>query len=451
MAGALLLAAGAAAEAAQTPARPNIVFIISDDHRADSMGAAGNPAIHTPALDRLAREGVHFRQGTVHVSQCVPSRANLLSGLPPHQNGFTENATQRDRFEMPTLPGLLRQASYRTVLVGKWHLKTQPWDSGFSEVRLWHPDGAGPFLDNPKLAYGNTREAKARKGYTNALFADDAINFLSSPAARERPFFLWLAPTAPHTPWRPVPPNVERLYAGKTSADLLPPGFPKDTPTNNFAAYYGAVSHVDEQVGRVLEALDERKLAQNTVVVFLGDNGHMMGEKGWGVRGAQGKVMPYEGSVRVPFLLRAPMLASARGASDAPVSSLDLPPTLLALAGATPPKEWAGRDLTALLRGDKNHGINEAYSEWAGGESRAYGHLTCRLVRTPTHKLIRWEDPKKPDELYDLKADPREAKNLIDDPAARGVRDDLMGRLQKWMEQTKDPAREWKQGGPAGA
>lgn len=434
----------ASATAADAPARPNIILMISDDHRWDALGVAGNKAIHTPVLDHLAREGVYFRQATMHVPQCTPCRAMLLTGLSPHQSGWYSNQTQRaevrnpDGFKaFPTLPALLQKAGYRTVLVGKWHVTPAPWNCGFSDVRVWMPGGSGPYLD-PGLARGRAPKTEI-KGHTQEIFANDAIEFLRSDVATGKPFLLWLAFTAPHSPYKPNPDRIEKLYAGKTAADLLPPGFPRDIKSGPWVPYYEAVSHMDEQVGRVLGALEERKLADNTVLVFVGDNGYMMGSRGW-----NGKVVPYEESIRVPLLVRAPKIAALRGTNEAPVSSLDLPPTLLAIAGAKPPKEWPGRDLTPLLRGEKEHGIHEAICEWADTDNSKFGNLAYRVVRTPTHKLIVWERADKPDELYDLAADPRETKNLIAEPEAHAARDDLRKRLQVWIERTSDPARGWK-------
>jgi arylsulfatase A-like enzyme len=164
----------------------------------------------------------------------------------------------------------------------------------------------------------------------------------------------------------------------------------------------------------------------------------MMGDRGW-----HGKVVPYDGSVRVPLIIRAPQLARIKGRSEVPASSLDLPPTFLKMAGIGPPREWAGRDLSPLLRGEK-HGVTEAYCEWADNRSKEFGHLGYRLVRTPAHKLIVWEKAGKLNELYDLTADPHETKNRIDDAALARVRDDLRSRLKAWMVRTADPAREWK-------
>ena len=257
----------------------------------------------------------------------------------------------------------------------------------------------------------------------------------------EKPFFLWLGATAPHLPMRPNPPRIRQLYSDKAEKDLQPPGFPAgiEPRGGDWVSYYEAITHLDEQVGRILDALEERKLAENTVVVFLGDNGYMMGSRGW-----NGKVVPYEESVRVPFFIRIPKTGGLRGASDAPVSSLDLPPTFLRMAGIRPPAEWPGRDLTPLLEGKKDHGIEEAICVWADDRSDRFGELAYRVVRTSSHKLIRWQKADKPDELYDLKSDPREERNLASDPSLRTIRDDLSRRLTAWMQRTDDPARGWK-------
>lgn len=449
-AAALLALATATASRQETTSRtrPNIVFITSDDHRWDGLGAAGNPAVRTPHLDRLAGQGILFRQATTHVSQCMPSRATLLTGLAVHQHGalsheyLHHHPVKPDAWSrLPTLPGLLRQAGYTTALVGKWHVTVDPWQSGFSDVRTWLPHG-GTHYRNPELARGTSHETKTVKGYTQEIFADDALAFLRDAGAKKNPFLLWLAFTAPHTPLEPNPPDIQKLYAGKPVADLLPPGFPKDLQKmNDWRHYYEAVSFLDQQVGRVMEALDSTGLAQSTIVVFIGDNGFMMGQRGVGAEGPAGKVVPYEGSIRVPMILRAPALAGHAGASDLPVSSLDLPPTLLTVAGLQVPSSWPGRDLLPALR-DPQSGPQDAFSAWADDEGR-FGAEAFRMVRTPRHKLIVWKDRRKA-ELYDLLADPEEKVNLLEAPEARAVRQDLAARLEAWMKRTSDPALSWK-------
>jgi arylsulfatase A-like enzyme len=343
---------------------------------------------------------------------------------------------------LPTLPGLLAQAGYRTVLVGKWHLSVDPWRAGFTEVRTWLPEGGALYKD-PELARGNSRQHRTIPGYTQTIFADDASAFLGSREASEKPFLLWLAFTAPHLPLAPNPKESEKLYAGKPEEALLPPGFPRGIPANDWRHYDEATSALDTQVGRVLSALDCAGLAGDTVVVFLGDNGFMMGERGVGAQGPQGKVVPYESSLRVPLLIRDPRLAAFSGTSDLPVSSLDLPPTLLALAGLPERPTWPGRNLLPALRREPGAKIEEAFSEWAAESGPRFGGLAYRVVRTPRAKLIVWRDPAKPDELYDLAADPGETVNLAGRPELAALERDLAARLRAWMERTADPAREW--------
>ena len=434
--------------------RPNIVFVISDDHRFDMMGAAGHSSIQTPNLDRLAKEGTHFRQATIHVPQCAPSRAMLLTGLPPHQNGYYANQTQRDDVknadgfkQYPTLPALLRDGGYRTVLIGKWHLIAEPWNCGFTDVRVWFPPGGGKFVDNPNVARGNTREGAGMKGYVNELFGQDAAAFIRSEAAKEKPFFMWVALTAPHTPYTPNPAEVRAAYDGKSDKDLWPPHLPKDAKAKRMKDYAEAVTMADRQLGHVLGALDETKLAENTVVVFMGDNGYMMGTRELNDQAAfHGKVYPYDDSVRVPFVMKVPGQKTAGAGSEACVSSLDLPPTFLKYAGVTPPETWAGRDMAPLFTAADATGgkpFAHAVCEFADAQNEKFGDVNYRLIRTKTHKLIDWGDAKRADEFYDLKADPQETKNLIADASTKELQTAMRKELRAWMEKTQDPALNW--------
>lgn len=435
----LVLMALLAASTVQAQERPNIIVILSDDHRWDGMGAAGNPNIVTPSLDRLARDGVHFRQAIAHVPQCTPNRAVMLTGLPSHRTGWYSNQAQRPEAQgpdglgrFPLLPKLLQAAGYHTALVGKWHLPQRPWLTGFSEVRTWMPGGGGPYLD-PELARGATRDVAPAKGFTQEIFADDAIAYVNEAAGKSQPFFLWLAFTAPHAPFQPNPDRIAKLYAGKPAASLPPPGFRGEPPLANWTTYYEAISSLDEQIGRVLQALDDRKIAQRTIVVFMGDNGFMMRSRGW-----TGKVLPYEESLRVPLMIRAPMLAKFKGVTDAVASSLDIPASVARWAGASVPAEWPGRDLTAALRSNDDHRLPHAVAEFSDATSEQFGQYAYRAIRTPTAKLIRWQSKDKKDELYDLSTDPHEATNRIDDPALTRTAATLRAELEAWVKRTGD-------------
>ena len=430
---------GTNAEAAD---RPNVILILSDDHRWDGLGAAGNPNVITPNLDRLARAGVYFPQAVAHVPQCSPNRATLLTGLSPHQTGWYSNQSQRPELvapnglgRYPLLPKLLQEAGYHTALVGKWHLAQEPWLSGFSDVRTWLPGGSGPYRDLP-VAHGQSRTLAPASGFTQEVLANDAIEYLKSAAGRQQPFFLWLALTAPHGPFQPNPERIQRLYAGKPVESLRPPGFDRGARIDNWTSYYEAITSVDDQVGRLLQTLEDLKIAQNTILIFMGDNGFMMGSRGW-----TGKVIPYEESLRVPLIIRAPMLARFEGATDAVASSLDLPVSIARWAGAKVPAGWTGRDLTTALQSKRDHRLPHAIVEFADNQSPQFGQYAYRAIRTPAAKLILWEAPAKRDELYDVVKDPRETANLIDDAAYEKTKAELRAQLDAWMKRTADTFR----------
>ena len=423
--------------------RPNVVVILSDDHRWDGVGAAGNPHVVTPNLDRLAREGVHFWQAVAHIPQCSPNRAAILTGLPPHQNGWYSNQSQRKELvkpdglvsRYPMLPRLLQEAGYHTAFVGKWHLPQEPWLAGFADVRTWLPGGGGPYIDLP-VARGQSRQLTPASGFTQEVFTDDAVEYLKGEAARKQPFFLWLALTAPHGPFQPNPERIQKLYAGKPAESLLPPGFDRTSKMANWTTYYEAITSADEQVGRLMKALDDRKLTRNTIVIFMGDNGFMMNSRGW-----NGKVIPYEESVRVPLVIHAPMLAKFEGRTDAAATSLDLPVSIARWAGAKVPSEWTGRDLTDALRSKRDHKLAHAIVEFPDTTSKEFGQYAYRSIRTPATKLILWEAESKRDELYDLRKDPRETTNLVDDPDYDKIEAELRSHLEAWMKRTGDTFR----------
>lgn len=439
MAGAGLAArqAGAAQEADR---RPNILFLFSDDHHYQALGAAGNAHIHTPNLDRLAERGTLFLGGTVATPQCCPSRGILLSGRYTHQSGLRSNGQRSFRPDLgPTTMGELRRAGYHTALIGKWHVQPRPTECGFAEVRTWFPGGASRYTD-PPLARGPESKPEPVQGHITDLFADDAVRFLqerSSDAKRSVPFFLWLAFNAPHSPLVATDYTEEELavYHGKTAEELAPPVHGQWETRFDWAIYYTAITRLDRNIGRILAALERSGQASNTVVFFVGDNGFLCG-----AHNRQGKVLPWEGSVRVPFLASGPGV-KARLRSNAPVSSVDLPATWLEFAGARIPREFAGSSLRPLLQGKTRE---EAFCEWDDPAPTALATRQpvepYRQVRTRTHKYVLWESGRE--ELYDFARDPQERNNLAG--RAPDAQRDLEARLRRWMETTGDRARDWR-------
>jgi len=437
----VLLVVSLPVSAQDTAKKKNIILIISDDHRFDAMGIAGNKKIATPNLDALADRGFYFPQATIHSPQCSPSRSTLLSGQPAHRHGVFSNDVIKDTrdssrfFQQPTLPQLLQSAGYHTFLSGKWHVPAEPWKIGFDEIRYWMPGGAGAYKD-PLLAFGKSKEKKKTTGFTNEIFAKEIISFLETPAAKSKPFFVWFSATAPHAPYKPNPKRIQNMYEGKTAKQLLPPAFPEQYTPGDLLHYYQAISFLDELVGRIMRTLEKTQLSEETIIVFIGDNGLMMGS-----RGLKGKVNPYEESVRVPLIIRLPQKNDSVQTISSPVSSLDISPTILALAGVKVPASWPGKDISGWLTKKEKKPLDYAITEWADNQ---HGYAAYRLIRTKDYKLIAWENLSKPTELYNLSADPHETSNLAGKEEYKKIQKELLQQLKQWMNKTNDPALSWK-------
>lgn len=427
------LLASTAALVAAPARRPNIVFIISDDHHFQCLGAAGNPNIRTPNLDRLASGGVLFTDAVISTSQCAPSRGILLSGLESYQTGLESNGRVSFRAGVgPTIVEQARRAGYDTTLVGKWHIEPTPAQCGFAQAPLWMQPAAGPYR-NPTLRRGLDGKDERVEGHITDLFTDAAIGHIGSA---KQPFLLWLAYTAPHTPWF-VEPKYKKAYEGR-GPQLAPPAHPQGGGEFDWETYYAVITHLDEAVGRVIAGVEKAGLWENTLVVFLGDNGYLCGTKG-----LQGKVYAWEESIRVP-LVAAGGAVRARGSVGAPVASVDLPATFLDYAGVKPVYALAGQSLRPELETGKSR-REEVFSAWNDGRPEALmirrSVEPYRVVRTRTHKYIIWESKKQM--LFDLRADPAEEKDLAGETAHAATLQQMRQRLIRRMKATNDPALPW--------
>lgn len=425
----------AAAGALATPApRPNIVFLFSDDHHFQCLGAAGNPHIHTPNLDRLAARGVNFTNGIISTSQCAPSRGIMLSGLETYQSGLLSNGQRSFREGIgPTVVDQLRRGGYDTVLVGKWHIEPQPEECGFARAPLWFPGGSMKYQD-PRLRQGLEGEDKVVPGHITDLLTDAASEYIESA---QQPFLLWLAYNAPHTPWY-ADERYRKHYEGKNPREIAPPRHPPGGKDFDWITYYSVITHLDEAVGRLIAQLEKSDLWKNTIVFFVGDNGYMCGTKGW-----NGKVLAWEESIRVPYLAAGGPVKGGRSI-DAPAASIDLPATWLDLAGIEPSYRLSGRSLKKVLSGGKGDS-EAAFSVWDDGRITALVVRRqvepYRVVRARRNKYIVWESGRE--ELYDWQADPAEEHNLMNDSRYAQVARKLKGVLVARMKETDDHARSW--------
>lgn len=429
----------------------NVVLIVGDDHGLDA-GCYGNPDVKTPHLDRLAAQGVRFEQAFCTTSSCSPSRSVILSGLQNHTTGQYGLAHAEHNFHslanILTLPARLNAAGYRTGTLGKFHVQ---------------PATLYPFEET--IPAGNTQNP--------VQMADRARPFLEK--TDDRPFFLYFCPTDAHRSGpdfgenRPHPGVKEVKY---DPSKQTVPSFLPDLPEtrSELAAYYQAVSRLDQGIGRLLEVLKETGHDDDTMVIYISDNGMP-----W--PGA--KTTLYEPGMHLPLIVRAPGNAKPGSTSDAMVSWVDITPTILDFAHVsldTPPKQppLQGRSFLPAALGQPLPDRDNVFASHTFHEVTMY--YPMRAIRTRRYKLIRnlaaplpfpfasdlWESrtwqavlARKPDtygqrsmaatlhhapvELYDLETDPDEIHNLADNPTHAALRQGLEAKLKDWQKATRDP------------
>jgi arylsulfatase A-like enzyme len=439
----LLLSLSATAATAAT--KPNILILFADDQRADTIGAHGNAHIKTPVIDGLVRDGTSFRRNYVMGGNsgavCVPSRAMLMTG----KTWFAMNTATLAGEKL--LPELFGENGYTTFGTGKWHNGQPSWLRAFQKgERIMF----GGMSDHEKVPVrdlgpdGKLTEQRIGEKFSTELFADAAIRFLEQhdSAAGAKPFFCYVAFTAPHDPRQP-PPGFPADY---TSRPPLPQNFLPQLPFDNgamtggrdenlgawprteamirdqLAEYYAMVEHMDAQIGRILAVLKTRGLAENTIIVYAADNGLALGS-----HGLLGKQSVFEHSMLTPLILAGPGVP--KGKSTAAFTYLfDLFPTLCELAGVPAPAGVFGESLRPLWDGSKSSLRDTVFLPYIQIQ---------RAVRDERWKLIRY--PKLGfSQLFDLQNDPDETRSVYDDPARAPDIARLTAAMQRWQTKVGD-------------
>jgi N-acetylglucosamine-6-sulfatase len=462
----VLTLAGCRRPAVLAPTRPNILIVLLDDLRWDAPGYAGHPHVKTPQIDRIAREGVTFRNAFTTTSLCSPSRASLLSGLYAHRHKVTDNFTEFPA-ALNSFPKALQQAGYTTAYVGKYHMGENNDEPrpGF-DYFVTHK-GQGNYYDTEFNFNGEKREV--RKGYYTTAVTDIALDWLGRDHAG-KPWMLILGQKATHSPYTPEPrfehtfDSVPVTYPANASTLDDKPGwikerlntwhgiygplfgvrktFPDARPeaVKDFErmvhAYWGALLSVDESVGRLRAWMEQARQLDNTIVVFVGDNGLLEGE-----HGMVDKRTMHEPSIRIPMALRYPGLAPSPKVVDEQVLTVDMAPSLLELAGAPGLPDIDGRSWVRLVKsGDPEW--RRSWFYYYNYEKEFPYTPNVRGVRTADWKYIHYpHGDGGPDrhmaELYDLKNDPGEDRNLINDPSRAGMLSDLKAELVRLMAATR--------------
>lgn len=402
--------------------------MISDDHRWDAMSVMQNEQgdrarfrwFKTPALDRLAAGGARFRNAFVVQSLCSPSRAAFLTGQYSHRHGVKDNSTEL-RADLPNWAALLRDSGYATGYFGKFHMKKQKERPGFSTVFTYL--GQGVYFNAPVL--------DGDKQTTVADWIDDAVTDKSIDFIRQHkdgPFAMMIGYKSPHDPRTPPARHAHDFsdieIKPPVNFSAFPPfmagiGLKPVDPVKrqeDWHNYFRCVAGMDDDIGRLLDVLDELKLSENTMVIYVGDNGFFLGE-----HGLDDKRNAQEESMRIPLLVRYPKLVKPGTLIDAVVLNIDLAPTLLELGGVKEPDVMQGRSWVALLRGEKPGDWRDTFY-YESFKDPAYPKVTLDLeaVRSPDTKLIQYPAHDEWTELYKLDSDPYEQKNLARDSAAAG-------------------------------
>jgi len=463
--------------------RPNILFVMTDDHAYHQLSCAGNTVLETPSLDRIAAGGARFTNSFCTNSLCAPGRASILTGCYSHIHGIRGNSEAKDNIErmnpaIATYPQLLQKAGYRTGIVGKWHLNEDP--KGFDYWCVL--PGQGVYFDPEFIDNGTRRKIP---GYATDVTTDLALDFLKQKS--DKPFCLAYQHKAPHRPFKPAPRHANLLnqaelpypstfnddYATRRVAkeaqdmrfDISLAGDYPDLPKNLSAEdkkkwlyqrfvkdHYRALAGVDEDLGKVLDFLDERKLADDTLIIYTSDNGFFLGEHGW-----YDKRFMYEPSFRIPLLVRYPRHVKAGAVPEQMALNIDIAPTILDFAGVAKPASMQGRSLMPVLEGaappDWRRSVFYSYFEnsWVlagkGKEAMSdpsFQYFTPhrvgphRGVRTGRYKLIEYYSEGDYWELFDLDEDPDETRNVYDEHAYAAIQADLKEELLRLRKEYRD-------------
>jgi arylsulfatase A-like enzyme len=415
--------------AASGTRRPNVLFVVADEWRAEATRFNGDQNVVTPVLDRLAAASISFDNATSGCPVCCPARASIMTGQYPLRNGVFINDVEL-KPNAPTLAETFAQVGYRTGFIGKWHLYGSP-DGNYGRRLAPVPPDKRLGFDywkacectheyNHSLYYeGNDPTPKYWPGYDAFSQTDDACQFIDSHAKAADPFFLFLSLGPPHFPYPTAPEKYRAMYEKREI--VLRPNVPKDKKAEAegiLRGYYAHMAALDECFGRLLATLKRQGLSQDTIVVFTSDHGDMMFSQGLTT-----KLYPWDESVRIPFLLRYPRQFGPKGRRiKAPLNMPDVMPTLLSLAGLKTPDAIQGRDLSPMAKGSRSDDPNAAAFISLPvpiTEARRYGFAEYRGLRNDDYTYVR--SIHGPWLLYDNRKDPFQMHNLCNRPEAAKV------------------------------
>ena len=414
------------------PTQPNLLFVFADQYRASALGCMHDENVKTPHLDQLAAEGMLFTNAIANSPVCTPSRASMITGKHALNARCFVNDIRLPS-DQPSIAKTLNTAGYRSAYIGKWHL------DGISRHMFTKPERRQGF-DDYWAAYNcnhnyfdakyylNDSPALIRvEGYEPEIQTDLAIDYLNNYTG-EQPFNLWISYGTPHAPYGTVPQRYKDLYPSE-EIELRPNAISPDREA--LSGYYAHITALDENIGRLLETVDQLGLRDNTLVVFTSDHGDML----WSHM-LQKKQLPYEESIHIPLILRFPQKLRANLRSDLLFSVADFAPTLLALLGVEIPAEMEGENLSPQLLGETTDEPDSVFINNYVTFDQAQGYQPWRGVRTKQYTYARWLQGSCV--LFDNLADPYQLNNLANDPAYAQTVMEMEEKLQYWLERLGD-------------
>lgn len=432
--------------AQKNPSKPNVLFLFADDQRADALGSSGNPYIQTPNLDQLAREGSRFSNAYVmggnHGAVCMASRAMLLSG----QNLFRVY----DKLEgIHTMPMAFAEVGYSTFGTGKWHNEKEAFEASFQQAKNVFLGGMADHFQvqlRDMGADGKLGEPKA-KGYSTEIFTETTIDFIKSHKKTypSKPFFCYVSFTVPHDPYSPTTEFIQSYPDGSlplpgnfmpfhpfqfdqlTVRDENLTGWPRKPEVIQMilSDYYALVTHLDQQIGKIIATLKETGQYDNTIIVYAADNGLAVGS-----HGMLGKQSLYEHSIKVPLIIKGPGVPQDQ-VLDAFAYIHDIYPTLAELAGLPKADNLDGKSLAPLIMGNQQEIRNSLFTAY---------RTTVRAVRDEQWKLIRYPD-RNYTQLFDLAHDPLELNNLAEKSEMQAKKEQLTQLLNNWQNEVGDTVK----------
>jgi len=417
--------------------KPNIVFVLTDQWRGQAFGYAGDPNVRTPNIDALAGRSIQFENAVSVCPVCTPHRASLMTGRYPTSTGMFLNDLYLPAEEL-CMAEILRDAGYETGYIGKWHLDGHGRHCYIPPERrqgfdYWKVLECTHDYSNSYYYAGDDPIRRTWDGYDAYAQTADARAYIRDRADSRKPFFLFVGYGGPHFPHDNAPDELKALYP--VDEIVLRPNIPEDTrqeAREELQGYYAHCTAIDRCVGDLYGTLEEAGLADNTIFVFTSDHGDMFGAQG---KRPRRKQLPWDESVRVPFLLRYPALREEGRVVRTPINTPDILPSLLSLAGVAVPDTVEGEDMSGLVRGERGEpnraALFMAVAPFGADDFKAY-----RGLRSSRYTYVR--DSDGPWLLYDNREDPYQLANLIDNPDRADLQEELEAELQLQLKRIGD-------------